>query len=147
MHHNVQSLLYKLDIMEPELSNFDLVSLTETWLNERVLTQDLAFNNYSLPFRRDCSGDSHGGIVVYVKDNIPCKRRNDLELNTIECIWLELNIKNKKIPVGTFYRPQNSTPLILADIENYNGLAIDTGLQDVVILGDFNLNFLNIESK
>ena len=147
VHYNVQSLLQKIDIIEPELSNFDLVSLTETWLNERVLTQDLAFNNYRLPFRRDRVGDSHGGIVVYVKENIPCKRRHDLELNTIECIWLELNIKNKKLLVGTFYRPPNSTPLILADIENSIGLAIDTGIQDVVILGDFNLNFLNTQSK
>ena len=147
MHYNVQSLLNKLDIIEPELSNFDLVSLTETWLNERVLTQDLAFNNYRLPFRRDRVGDSHGGIVVYVKENIPCKRRNDLGLNTIECIWLELNIKNTKILVGTFYRPPNPTPLILADIENSIGLAIDTGIQDVVILGDFNLIFFNIQSK
>ena len=147
VHYNVQSLLQKIDIIEPELSNFDLVSLTETWLNERVLTQDLAFNNYRLPFRRDRVGDSHGGIVVYVKENIPCKRRHDLELNTIECIWLELNIKNKKLLVGTFYRPPNSTPLILADIENSIGLAIDTGIQNVVILGDFNLNFLNTQSK
>ena len=46
VHYNVQGLLQKIDIIEPELSNFDLVSLTETWLNERVLTQDLAFNNY-----------------------------------------------------------------------------------------------------
>ena len=147
MNYNFQSLSHKLDIIEPELSNFDLVSLTETWLNERVLTQDLAFNNYRLPFRRDRVGDSHGGIVVYVKENIPCKTRNDLEVNTIECIWLELNINNKKILVGTFYRPPNSTPLILADIDNLIGLAIDTGIQDVLILGDFNLHFLNIQSK
>ena len=100
------------------------------------MTQDLAFNNYRLPFRCDRVGDSHGGIVVYVKENIPCKRRHDLELSTIECIWLELNIKNKKLLVGTFYRPPNYTLLILADIENSIGLPIDTGIQDVVILGD-----------
>ena len=38
-------------------------------------------------------------------------------------------------------------PLILADIENSIGLAIDTVIQDVVILGDFNLNFLNTQIK
>ena len=116
VHYNVQSLLQKIYIIEPELSNFDLVSLTE--INERVSTLDLAFNNYRLPFRCDRVCDSHDGIVVYVKVNIPCQRRHDLELNTIECIWLELNIKNKKLLVGTFYRPPNSTSLILADIEN-----------------------------
>ena len=41
----------------------------------------------------------------------------------------------------------NSTPLILADIENSIGLTIDTGIQDVVILCDFNLNFLSIQSN
>ena len=55
-----------------------------------------SFNNYRLPFRRDRVGDSHGGIAVYAKENIIYKRRHDLELNTIECIWLKLNIKNKK---------------------------------------------------
>ena len=95
MHYNVQSLLQKIDIIEPELSNFNLLSLTETWLNERVLTQDLAFNNYRLLLSHDRVGDSHGGIVVYVKVKITCKRRHDLELNTIEFIWLELSIKNK----------------------------------------------------
>ena len=111
------------------------------------MTQDLAFNNDRLSFRRDRVGDSHGGIVVYVKEDIPCKRKHDLELNTIECIWLKLNIKDKKLRVGTFYRPPNSTPLILADIENSIDLATDTGIQDVVILGDFNLNFFNTQSK
>ena len=71
-------------------------------VNERVLTQDLAFNNYRLSFRRDRVGDNHGGIVVYAKDTIPCKRRYDLELNTTECTWLEMIIKNKKLLVGTF---------------------------------------------
>ena len=28
----------------------------------------------TLLFRRDRVGDSHGGIVVYVKVNIPCKK-------------------------------------------------------------------------
>ena len=36
--------------------------------------------------------------------------------------------------VGTFYDPLNSTTLILADIANSIGLAIDTSVQDVVIL-------------
>ena len=67
VHYNVQSLMQKIDIIEPELSNFDLVSLTETWLNERVLTQKLAFNNYRFPFRRDEVSETHDGIVVLLR--------------------------------------------------------------------------------
>lgn len=96
VHYNVQSLLHKVDIIEPELSNFDVISLTETWLSDSILTQDLAFNEFQLPFRRDRVGDSYGGIAVYVKNGIPSTRREDLELISIECLWLELNIRNRK---------------------------------------------------
>ena len=146
-HYNVQSLLHKVDIIEPELSNFDLISLTETWLTNSILNQDLAFKDFQLPFRRDRIGDSYGGITVYVKNDIPSKRKNDLELISSVCLWLEINIRNRKILVGTFYRPPNSTPQVLTDIENSIGLAVDTGIPDIVILGDFNLNILNLQSK
>ena len=87
-------------------------------------------NFEDVPFRRDRVGDSHGGILVYVKDGIPCKRRTDLELIAIECIWVEVNVRNKRVLVGTFYRPPNMLPLILSDIENSIGLAVDTGISD-----------------
>ena len=96
VHYNVQSLLHKVDIIGSEFSNFEVVSLTETWLNNSISTQELVFNEFQLPFRRDRTGDSHGGIAVYVKNCIPCKRRNDLELISIECLWLEINIRKKK---------------------------------------------------
>ena len=100
VHYNVQSLQHKIDILEPELSTFDFVSLSETWLNDSISTEDLLFNDFKAPFRRDRVGDSHGGIIVYVKNDIPCKRRQDLELLNIECIKMELNIKNRKLLVG-----------------------------------------------
>ena len=100
VHYNVQSLQHKIDILEPELPTFDLVSLSETWLNDSISTEDLLFNDFKAPFRRDRVGDSHGGIIVYVKNDIPCKRRQDLELLNIECIKMELNIKNRKLLVG-----------------------------------------------
>ena len=71
VHYNVQSVQH---------------SLRETWLNESIINQDLMLNNFQVPFRRDRIGNSHGGMFVYVKDGIPCKRRTDLELIKIECV-------------------------------------------------------------
>ena len=34
--------------------------------------------------------DSHGGVIIYVKDSIHYRRRNDVELQGIECIWVQL---------------------------------------------------------
>ena len=83
---------------------------------------------------------------MYIKNDIPCKRRQDLELVNIECLWVEINIKSKKMLVGTFYRPPNSNSLVFSDIENSIGMAVDTSIADIVILGDFNLNVLNAQS-
>ena len=115
---------------------------TETWLNDSV-SDDIMFDQFQVLFRRDRVGDSHGGILVYVKNEIPCKRRVDLELLNIECVWIEINIKNSKKLIGTFYRLPNASPIILTDIENSVGLAVDTRITDVIITGDLNLNMLN----
>ena len=142
----VQSFANKIDIIEPELTDFDIISLTETWLNDSIPNEDLKFNEFQAPFRRDRIGDSHGGIIVYVKKDIPCKRRIDLELVNIECLWMEVYVKTKQVLMGTFYRPLNSTPVVFSDIENSIGLATDTGIEEIVVTGDLNLNMLNPHS-
>ena len=147
VHYNVQSVFNKLDLIEAEFSDFSIISLTEPWLNETKPTDDLVFNGFRTPFRRDRVGDSHGGILVYVKQDIPCKRRPDLELANIECIWIEINIRNKKLLLGTYYRPPNASPLVLSNIETSIGLAVDTGIDNIYITGDLNLNMLNQYSR
>ena len=65
------------------------------WLNDSLSNEDLMFNKFQDPFRRDPIGESHGGFIVYVKRGIPCKRRLDLELVNIECVWIEIIVKTK----------------------------------------------------
>ena len=85
-------------------------------------------------------------MEVYVKKDIPCKCRFDLEVANIECLRLELNIRNRKLLVGTFYRPPNPLQTVLSNIENSIGLAVDTGIADIIITDDFNLNVINPSS-
>lgn len=96
VHYNVQSLLNKKDILFSELSSFDIISLTETWLDQRTPDNDIEFNGYKT-YRRDRVGDSHGGVCVYVNDNLYSKRRHDLEVPNVECIWIEVISHSKKI--------------------------------------------------
>ena len=46
VHYNVQSVTNKLDIIESELSNFDIICLTETWLDDRTPKNNLSLNQY-----------------------------------------------------------------------------------------------------
>ncbi|MEW8548321.1 MAG: endonuclease/exonuclease/phosphatase family protein, partial [Candidatus Thiodiazotropha sp.] len=139
VHYNVQSLVNKTEILESELSDFDVICITESWLHGTISDDEIKFEDYTV-FRRDRVGDSHGGVCVYVKNNLHTRRRNDLEMQNLECVWVEITTHHKKILIGTFYRPPNSPNDTMAQIENSIGLATDTNIQDILIMGDFNLD-------
>ena len=77
VHYNVQSLVPKLDLLTTELNEFDILAFTETWLNPSVPTNDLTIDSYKIPERKDRPGDSHGGVILYVKNDIHYTRRHD----------------------------------------------------------------------
>ena len=146
VHYNVQSITNKIDILESELRNFDIKCLTETWLDERTSNDTISLKVYNL-YRRDRVGDNHGGICEYAKQNVHSRRRQDIELANIECQWIEVSTHNKKIILGTFYRPPNSTQDVLTSIEDLISLAYDTNIQNILITGDFNLDVLKSSSN
>ena len=54
--------------MYAELYEFDILAFIETWLNPAVDPTDLLLDSYCEPERKDRPGDSHGGIMIYIKD-------------------------------------------------------------------------------
>ena len=143
IHYNVQSIANKLDILTAELSDFDILAFSETWLHAAIQTTDLLMPNFKPPERKDRTRDHHGGVMIYVKDSVHYTRRNDLEPLNIECIWIEIQLKQTRILFGLFYRPPNSDALYLSAIEDSISLALDTQISNIIVTGDFNLNVLN----
>ena len=142
VHLNVQSLLPKLDIIEAELFNIKILSFTETWLNENDITPDIDLPYYQPPFCK-CRKNQHGGgVAVYVHENIMAKRRVDLEMPSVESVWLELHISGKRYLYGTFYRPPNAPTSLWDQIEYSFDLAFNTQVKNIIITGDFNVNQL-----
>ena len=93
VHYNVQSILNKIDILESELRSFNILCFTETWLDGRTSDQEIEINGFNL-FRRDRHGDNHRGVCVYADKNFYVKRRNDLEIQNVESIWLEVTVQH-----------------------------------------------------
>jgi hypothetical protein len=77
------------------------------------------------PFRRDRSNKVGGGVIVYVKNTVNCIIRPDLHVGSLECIWLEIKLNNKKYLYGTFYIPPTSDLQTWRNIEHSIDLALN----------------------
>ena len=119
----------------------------ETCLSASVETDDLMLESYNKPERKDRIGDPHGGVMLYVKETIFYKRREDLEIRGLENIWIELANNHKRILFGIFYRPPNSDANYFSNIEDSLALAVDTAISDIIVTGDFNLNILSARAS
>jgi hypothetical protein len=68
-------------------------------------------------------------------------------VGSVECIWLEIKINDKKYLYGTFYIPPNSGQQNWEELEQSMDLALNSN-HDIIITGDFNINqFGNITTK
>ena len=141
-HYNVQSLLPKLDLIRAESESYDIAVFSETWLKPNTTDAEIALQNFLPPFRTDRRDRPGGGVAIYIRDTLLCKRRKDLEINGLEVVWVEVTIKSKKVIVGGIYRPPNSNAdyfnLMLESIDR----AHNTNIYDIIITGDFNYNML-----
>ena len=126
VHYNVQSIYSNVEILEAELFEFDILAFTETWLSPSTDTSELLLHSFNTPERKDREHDSHGGVMIYVKDCLHYKRRVELESRNIESIWIELTNNHKRILFGLFYRPPNSDSNYFSDIEDSVALAVDS---------------------
>ena len=147
VHYNVQSIYTKLELLQAELIEFDILAFSETWLNHSVDTEDLILESYQSPERKDREGDNHGRVIIYVKEGVYYKRRHDLEIQDLAAIWIEVANTRKHILFGLFYRPPNSDANYYSMIEDLLSLAVDTNISDIIVTGDFNFNLLNPRSS
>ena len=108
------------------LINFDVHVFSETWLHAGLQTTDLLVPNFKPPERKDRARGHQGGVMIYAKNMVHYTRRNDLEPLNIECIWIEMQLKQTSILLGLFYRPSTSDALYLSAIEDSISLALDT---------------------
>ena len=71
--------------------NVHILGLSETNLKEHKWTSMFHVKGYQSPFRKDNYSNGGGEIMVHVRIDINAKRREDLEINNISCIWLEIS--------------------------------------------------------
>ena len=86
------------------LHSFDIICLSETYLDSSILSHDpnLEVQGYDLIRANHPSNVKRGGVCIYYKNHLPLKLTNINFLH--ECLTIELNIKNKLCVLVALYR-------------------------------------------
>ena len=131
----------------PENNNLHILGLSETKLKSHRTTDIFKINGFQTPFRKDNDSNGGGGLLVYVKNGINAKRREDLETQHISCLWLEISpAKSKPFLVGNMYRPPDSKVEFNDRFEEFIDSLLNED-QEFILLGDFNKDVLDIDTE
>ena len=91
--------------------NYDIISLCEISLNDKIKVPDPLLNDYTFLSAKNPNNETHGGVGLFYKNSLPLIVRNDLSFN--ETIVVELNFGRKKVFFTVLYRSpsiKHSTP-------------------------------------
>ncbi len=125
----------------PEISHFlsanriQILAVSETWLGPTISDTAIKIPNFQPPLRKDRC-ELGGGVCIYVSNQLPCRRREDLEMEGIEVIWIEVfGVFKRPVLIGCCYRPPSSDRSFYDLLEKIIEKVIN---KNVLLLGDFN---------
>ena len=142
LSQNVQSLKNKLGDLRfsaPELQEFSVVAMTETWLNEGVETGELesALPTHTL-LRRDMADRVGGGVACFVRRALRPERRQALEPPDAEMLVLEIRT-TPSLLIAVCYCPPDDARALAATMTALGNVAASSPGKSLVITGDFNV--------
>ena len=91
---NINSIRNKLSNLETLVGDLvDVLSIAETKIDDSFSSSSLMINSFKRPYRLDIS-DSSGGILTYVRKDIPSRLLTDYKFpGDIQILPIELNLK------------------------------------------------------
>ena len=94
---NINSIRSKFDMLVPAVvRNLDILLITETNINNSFSEAQFEMDGFTTPDRvdRDCHG---GGILLYIRQDIPSKLVINLKISENLGVFVELNFRRKMV--------------------------------------------------
>ena len=156
LHLNISSLPAHVNKLQNLLSacsvDFDIIGISESRLlkNKKHLL-NIDIQNYNI---EHCTTESTcGGTLLYIKNNIKYKLRNDLKIyksHELESIFIEIiNENSKNIIIGCIYRHPSMKDINEFNSQYFNTLADKLSSEKnkgIILMGDFNIDLLKAEN-
>ena len=138
-HVNINSIRNKFEFLSTQVKgNKDVLMVSETKIDDSVPVGNFVIDGLSTPYRVDCDSNG-GGIMLYVRENIPSNLLAADEKNHIESFYVELNLRNEKWLIHCSYNPNKFMIWNHLDaLSTYLHLH-STTYEKILNLGDFNV--------
>ena len=145
-HLNVRSLRTSFDLFLSTIcgSSFDVIGLSETWLDTGIPTFPFSIDNYQL-IRQDRDGRG-GGVGFYIRNSIKYKIIINHSAHELEQLWISLKIDGKRLCLGTLYRPPQANVNQSLELLENSLVNIIPEHDHIAFGGDFNIDFLSPHS-
>ena len=152
-HQNIRGLFHNIAKLSAFLhthKNTHMFSLSETHIENSTPTQLFEIPGYTF-INKNRDVGTHGGVAIYIKDSIPFTRRTDLEVNELECIWLEINFPNtKSFLFSVWYRPPSTSkflPTNFNELLRNSLIKVSSENKEMILTGDFNINYQKVDDN
>ena len=127
---------------------FSIIGVSETWLTSTNIAQ-CELDNYKLITCNRINRQG-GGVALYIRDNIDFVELTDLGINDdniCQSLFIEFSINNRKVVTGIIYRPPNADVSLFNDYLDKTLNYLNKSNKLNYLMGDFNINLLNIEEN
>lgn len=137
-HINIRSLVPKFfDLSNYVLeSDFDIFTISETWLNSDISNDALKIDRYNL-VRKDRKGRG-GGVCMFIKNIF---KYNVIKTNdSIEQLWLSVSLKKLKLAIAVVYRSPSLSYKTFTDEFEQSCTYCLSICDHLLCLGDMNID-------
>ena len=144
---NINSFRNKFGFIKDLLisNTCDMLTIAETKLDESFNSAQFQIENFHL-WRADRTVNG-GGLLTYIRSDLPSHKKHKLECQIIESIFTEIVVKNEKWIICGLYRPHSMSDKEFSNdfIQTFDQLSVK--YDNILILGDLNYNMLFDNSK
>ncbi|XP_055590275.1 uncharacterized protein LOC129742401 [Uranotaenia lowii] len=134
-------------LLATSCSCYDIITFTETWLNDHTLSNQIFGSDYSV-FRCDRSSRNSrkatgGGVLLALRSKFRAMPIDDESWHNLEMVWSRIELGDRKLYVGVLYLPPDrSRDVTLAEsfsscISKISSFCAPE--DDIIVLGDFNM--------
>ena len=123
-------------------NKIDILLISETKSDDTFPLSQFILEGFTPPYRLDKTEDG-GGLLLFIREDIPSKLLPNVNPSSIENIFVEINLRLKKWLISGSYNPnvgliQNHTVNLTKNLDFHS-----SKYENFIVTGDFNAEITN----